>query len=79
MSAAPRDMPRRPPLRPEYERALEPVASFAAEESPAWRERLWRRAGLRKAVILIVFAILWEIVARWQDNELLLPTFSATI
>jgi NitT/TauT family transport system permease protein len=29
-------------------------------------------------LILIVLAVLWEIVARVQDNELLLPTFTAT-
>jgi NitT/TauT family transport system permease protein len=29
-------------------------------------------------VILALLAILWEIVARWQDNDLLLPTFLQT-
>jgi NitT/TauT family transport system permease protein len=29
-------------------------------------------------VILVVLAALWEVVARWTDNDLLLPTFLAT-
>ena len=29
-------------------------------------------------VILAVLAALWELTARWQDNDLLLPTFTAT-
>ena len=29
-------------------------------------------------MILVTLALLWEVAARWQNNELLLPTFSAT-
>ena len=36
-----------------------------------------RDAG-RKALLLVVLAIVWEIYARTLDNELLFPTFSAT-
>ena len=68
-----------PPPRPDYERALEPVPAFSVTPARTWRERLWRRAGVRKAVILSAVALLWELVARWQDNELLLPTFGATM
>ena len=68
-----------PPPRPDYEYALEPLPAFSVATARTWRERLWRRAGVRKAVILLALAILWELVARWQDNELLLPTFGATL
>ena len=79
MNAIPRGTPPRPPLRPEYERALEWVGGVAPLESASWPRRLWMRTEVRKTLILIVLAILWEAVARWQDNELLLPTFGATL
>nr|WP_244874057.1 ABC transporter permease [Cupriavidus numazuensis] len=43
-----------------------------------WPQRLWQQGWLRKAVILLVLAVLWEVVARVQDNDLLLPSFVAT-
>ncbi|NZD11968.1 ABC transporter permease, partial [Escherichia coli] len=42
-------------------------------------ERLYEQAWLRKLVILIVLALVWEGGARWLDNPLLLPTFSDTV
>jgi NitT/TauT family transport system permease protein len=42
------------------------------------RTRIWSQAWLRKGLILAVIAVLWELAARWQDNDLLLPTFTAT-
>lgn len=42
-------------------------------------ERLYEQAWLRKLVILVVLALVWEGGARWLDNPLLLPTFSDTV
>jgi NitT/TauT family transport system permease protein len=42
-------------------------------------EQLYNMSGLRKLFLLIVLAIIWEIYARYVDNELLFPTFSSTI
>ena len=42
-------------------------------------ERLYGISGLRKLFLLIVLALIWEIYARYVDNELLFPTFSSTI
>jgi NitT/TauT family transport system permease protein len=42
-------------------------------------ERLYNISGLRKLFLLVVLAIIWEIYARYVDNELLFPTFSSTI
>jgi NitT/TauT family transport system permease protein len=42
-------------------------------------ERLYNMSGLRKAFLLIALAVAWEVYARYVDNELLFPTFSATI
>jgi NitT/TauT family transport system permease protein len=42
-------------------------------------ERLYNLGGLRKLVLLIALAAVWEIYARWLDNPLLFPTFGATV
>lgn len=71
-----------PPIRQEFEYpAAPPPAPAAVPPLP-----LARRAGrqvaqhdwLRKALILLALALVWEGAARWQDNELLLPTFLQT-
>jgi NitT/TauT family transport system permease protein len=68
-----------PPIRPEYERPLEPLAATKSEEILPVYRRLWQRAWLRKSLILLCLALVWEIIARLQANELLLPPFSAAI
>jgi NitT/TauT family transport system permease protein len=42
-------------------------------------ERLYNMPGLRKVLLLIGLAVVWESYARYVDNDLLFPTFSATI
>jgi NitT/TauT family transport system permease protein len=42
-------------------------------------ERLYNMPGLRKVFLLIALAVVWESYARYVDNDLLFPTFSATI
>jgi len=42
-------------------------------------ERLWNSARLRKTIIILLLAIIWEGYARWLDNELLFPTLTATL
>ncbi|MFZ1064757.1 MAG: ABC transporter permease [Pseudolabrys sp.] len=42
-------------------------------------ERLYNQNWLRKLFVLVVIAVCWEAYARWLDNELLVPTFSATV
>jgi NitT/TauT family transport system permease protein len=41
-------------------------------------ERLYGSATLRKLVLLVLLAALWQLYARELDNPLLLPSFSAT-
>ena len=67
-----------PPVRAEYELKLKPFTELPVERELPWGARLWAQGWLRKSVILLLLAIIWEVVARWQDNELLLPTFIAT-
>jgi NitT/TauT family transport system permease protein len=37
------------------------------------------RDAARKAILLVILALIWEVYARSLDNELIFPTFSATL
>jgi NitT/TauT family transport system permease protein len=67
-----------PPIRPEYQRVLEPFTEISVERSLPLFSRLWQQEWLRKTLIVIALILIWEAVARWQANPLLLPTFGAT-
>ncbi|CAN5555570.1 ABC transporter permease [soil metagenome] len=67
-----------PPIRPEYEHRLEAFNEIPVERALPLATRIWAQGWLRKGIILAVLAVLWELAARWQDNDLLLSTFSAT-
>ncbi|MDQ3059983.1 MAG: ABC transporter permease [Pseudomonadota bacterium] len=67
-----------PPIRPEYDQPLAPLTDVALERVLPWRTRLWQHEWLRKSLILVVLALIWEAAARYQDNDLLLPTFLQT-
>ncbi len=41
--------------------------------------RLWQQGWLRKGLILALLAAAWEVLARIQNNDLLLPSFTATL
>ncbi|WP_377848740.1 ABC transporter permease [Bosea sp. UC22_33] len=68
-----------PPIRPEFDQPLPPFVAIAAERPRPWSERLASQGWLRKILILLVLGALWEAAARWQDNDLLLPSFIATL
>ena len=42
-------------------------------------QRFWDNGVARKAVLLIILALVWEAYARSLDNELVFPTFSSTV
>jgi NitT/TauT family transport system permease protein len=67
-----------PPIRPEAEYTLPELVDTPVERPLPFTQRVWQQTWLRKTVILLVLALLWEAVARWQDNDLLLPTFLQT-
>jgi NitT/TauT family transport system permease protein len=67
-----------PPLRPEYELVPEAPTDLPLERALPLSRRLWQQGWLRKLVILVVLALLWEFAARFENNDLLLPTFSST-
>jgi NitT/TauT family transport system permease protein len=68
---------RSPPVRPEYEHIPEPAPAIA--DLPATPlARLHSAEWPRRLVVLALLAAVWEAVARWQDNELMLPGFVQT-
>ncbi|WP_298232158.1 ABC transporter permease [uncultured Azohydromonas sp.] len=66
------------PVLPEAEYALEPYTAAPVERALPLAQRLRENVVLRRGAILAALALLWEALARWTDNDLLLPTFSAT-
>jgi NitT/TauT family transport system permease protein len=69
-----------PAVRPEIFRETLGADRFGIVEKPLTvAERLYNQGWLRKLFVLIVLALLWEGYARWLDNPLLVPTFSATV
>jgi sulfonate transport system permease protein len=66
--------------RPEIYRETVDASHFGVVEKPlsAW-ERVYNLAAVRKIAILVVLAGAWELYARALDNELLFPTFGATV
>jgi NitT/TauT family transport system permease protein len=73
-----RALPPLPPVRPEAEYTLPPLTDAVAQRALPLAQRIWRRTWVRKSVILLLLAALWELLARWQGNDLLLPTFVQT-
>src|SRR5690606_32452723 len=68
-----------PPKRPEIYVTLEDTGSGVVEKPLSAWERLSSNAGLRKTVLLVVLALIWELYARWLNNSLLVPTFGAAV
>src|SRR5471030_1437782 len=64
--------------REEFETDLQPLTSVPLERELPLGQRLWQQGWLRKSLILILLAVLWEVVARIQNNDLLLPSFLQT-
>ena len=66
--------------RPEREYAITAFAGLDAVERPipAW-ERVWNQGWIRKTTLIVALALIWEAYGRYADNELLFPTFTATV
>jgi NitT/TauT family transport system permease protein len=67
-----------PPIRAEYECDTAAVQGGALARPAPLSSRITEVSWLRKALVLAVLALLWEGLGRWQDNDLLLPTFTQT-
>ena len=69
-----------PPQREEYVRNTVASRDFGVVEKPLTQwERLYNQGWLRKTLIILVIAVVWEIYAQYLDNALLVPTLSATL
>jgi len=69
-----------PPVRPEYVREVVAGQDIGVVQAPLtpW-QRLANQGWLRKAFLLLVIALAWQLYALQLNNALLVPTFSATI
>jgi NitT/TauT family transport system permease protein len=66
--------------RPNYERNTHVVGKVGdVQQSLALGQRLWKFVFVRKVVLLVVLAIIWQIYAAALANELMFPTFGATV
>ncbi len=74
MSSAARVLPPALPDRVLDERPSAPAPADATAAEPVWQRPFWRRAA-----ILVLLALAWEMAARWQNNDLLFPTFTQTL
>jgi NitT/TauT family transport system permease protein len=68
-----------PAPRPEYIHECALNQEFGVVEKPLsiW-EKLYNNGAIRKSVLLLAIAAIWEIYARQLNNPLLVPTFTET-
>ena len=65
--------------RPEFVRdSLETAFGVVEKPLTLW-ERIYNQGWVRKGVLLVLLALVWEIYARQLNNPLLFPTFSSTV
>lgn len=66
--------------RPEIVRETTTAEQITVVEKPlSTFELVYNHGFVRKAAILIALALIWEAYARYLNNDLLFPTFTATI
>ena len=65
--------------RPEVIYEVSTAGIGVVQRPLSFGQRLANQGALRKALVLAVLALLWEGYARWLGNDLLFPTFSATV
>ena len=66
--------------RPDIRHETVDASAFGVVEKPLSPfERVYNLASVRKGFILLVLALAWEIGARILGNDLLFPSFSATM
>ncbi|MGJ5042352.1 MULTISPECIES: ABC transporter permease [unclassified Bradyrhizobium] len=66
-------------LRPEIVNADTPLGDVKVEASLSWLERIYHVGAVRKAIILVALAALWQAYGLWLGNPLLFPTFTDTL
>jgi NitT/TauT family transport system permease protein len=80
MTQAPITLPAASPPREDFIRSVARGTETTVVQKPL---SVWQRLGnigaLRKALIVLVLALIWEGYARWLNNDLLFPTLTATL
>jgi NitT/TauT family transport system permease protein len=74
-----RSLPPLPPVRAEYELTLQPVPPGGDSLPLPLARRLAEAGWLRRTLIALLLIGAWEITARIVNNDLLVPTFGATL
>ncbi|WP_175821277.1 ABC transporter permease [Burkholderia sp. BCC0419] len=72
-------LPPLPPVRAEYTRTLDTLPDAERAAPAPLLRRIAGAAWFRRSVIALVLIAVWEIVARIVANDLLVPTFGATL
>ena len=67
------------PNRPDRLYEVDAESSDIVERPRTWWRAIYGQGWLRKSLVLLVLAIIWEIYGRQVDNELVLPTFVDTL
>jgi NitT/TauT family transport system permease protein len=71
---------RLPPARPEFERRVTaPIGLGDVAKPLSFLERLGANVVLRRGLILVATALVWELYARWLDSPITFPTFLGTL
>lgn len=65
-------------IRQEYEVTLEPFTQEDLARDIPLAQRIWQQSWVRKTVILLALALIWELAARYTNNDLLLPSVLQT-
>lgn len=60
-------------------RDITPAKPHRREEPPGLWQRVYAQSWFRKSLVLLVIAVAWQIYARHLDNELVFPSFTATL
>lgn len=69
-----------PPKRPEFERVLPPMAAIGDVARPLSPfERLINQTGVRRILIVLALAALWQAYGAWLSNPLIFPSFGAVL
>ena len=69
-----------PPARPEQEfQVTAPVALGDVAKPLPFIEKIFEKAVVRRGLILIALALVWEAYGRWLDSPLTFPTFLDTM
>lgn len=62
-----------------FRSGADPDTLGVVQKPLTWWEKIYDNNVVRKVFILVVLALAWELYARYLNNELLFPTFLATV